>query len=51
MGISVPIWSDDEQIIASLCVGGPSLRFPPEGEADNIIALMKDMSRQIAARS
>jgi len=50
VGISVPVWGENEQIIASICVGGPSLRFPPEGEADGIIARMKDLSRQIGER-
>jgi hypothetical protein len=36
--------------VASLCVGGPSLRFPTEGEAGLLIERMQELSRQIAAR-
>jgi len=49
-GVSVPVWGEDEQIVASICVGGPGFRFPPEGETNNIITLMKDVGRRIAAR-
>lgn len=50
VGISVPVWGEDERIVASLCVGGPGFRFPPEGEMEKVIGLMKDLSRQIATR-
>jgi DNA-binding IclR family transcriptional regulator len=50
VGISVPIWGANGQIIASLCVGGPGFRFPPEGEAEQIAEFMKELSRRIATR-
>ena len=50
VGVSVPIWGEEQQVIASICVGGPSFRFPGDQDADEIIDLMKGMSRQISER-
>ena len=50
VGVSVPVWGERQQVIASLCVGGPGFRFPAENEADGVIKLMKEMSRQISER-
>jgi DNA-binding IclR family transcriptional regulator len=49
-GISVPVWGGEGQVIASLCVGGPSFRFPANDEAEQVIKLMKTMSRELSTR-
>ncbi len=48
MGISTPIWGSDDEIVASLCVGGPSFRFPTDDKAERLIQLMKNLSQQIS---
>lgn len=49
-GISVPVWDAAGQVSASLCVGGPSFRFPAKDDAEKVIQLMKTMSRELSGR-
>ncbi len=50
VGVAVPVWGEGDQVIASICVGGPAFRFPTKGNADNLIHLLMEMSRKMTAR-
>ena len=50
VGVSVPVWGEARQVIATLCVGGPRFRFPQKDKAEAVINLMKKMSRQLSER-
>jgi len=50
VGISVPVWGERQQVLASLCVGGPSFRFPAQEAAGEVIRLMKEISRRVSER-
>ncbi len=48
VGLAAPIWGEAGQMIASICVGGPAFRFPPEGKTAEIVALVKDIGQRIS---
>ena len=50
VGVAVPVWGEQGQIVASLCVGGPDIRFPIGKEADSLVAQMKELSRQLTTQ-
>ncbi len=48
VGLAAPIRDESEQVVASICVGGPAFRFPAADEADKIIAIIVDIGRRIS---
>jgi DNA-binding IclR family transcriptional regulator len=50
VGLATPIRDERGQIIASICMFGPSFRFPPAGEDQRLIQLMVATAQTISTR-
>ncbi len=49
VGLGVPIWDADNKLIAAVSVGGPAFRFPPEGQVDETVNLVREIGQKITA--
>ncbi|MDX1520743.1 MAG: IclR family transcriptional regulator [Anaerolineae bacterium] len=49
-GLAVPIVDGRGAIVASISLGGPCYRFPPEGQTEEMIALITTIGRKISRR-
>jgi DNA-binding IclR family transcriptional regulator len=49
-GVSAPIWDDTGKVVAAVNVYGPSFRFPPAGQEDEITRLVIEVGHKITAR-
>jgi DNA-binding IclR family transcriptional regulator len=50
VGLAAPVRDKTGQVMASICVGGPAFRFPPEGKSDDMVRLTVDMANKISNR-
>ena len=50
VGVAAPIYSEAEQPIAAVAVGGPAFRFPPAGQDEAMAQCVVRTARQISER-
>lgn len=50
VSIAAPIYDENQQIIAAICMFGPFFRFPPVEKQDEFIQLTLDAARQVTRR-
>jgi DNA-binding IclR family transcriptional regulator len=49
-GVSAPIYADTGKVVAAVNLYGPSFRFPPEGQTDEITRLVIQTGQKITVR-
>jgi DNA-binding IclR family transcriptional regulator len=49
-GVSAPIYADTGKVVAAVNLYGPSFRFPPDGQTDEITSLVVEAAHKITAR-
>lgn len=50
VGLAAPVRGKSGQVMASISVGGPAFRFPPEGKSDEMVRLTVDIAHKISDR-